>query len=963
MTTPDTMAGRNDAPAQRAPLRLRVFLASPGDVGDERALARQVLEHLAYDPLLRGKVIFEVVAWDQPGGEVPMLATMTPQAAIAAGLPKPSVCDIVVAVFWSRMGTPLPDEYRKPDGTRYLSGSEWEYLDALNAAGPTGRPAILVYRRIEEFLLNPDDPAYEEKLTQYRRVKTFFATFRNADGSIKHSCKEYVGPEDFRKALTEHLKAIIAPRLERVVAQTSGCEPQSSQALWPGSPFPGLRAFTPDDAPIFFGRGRETDALVRFLCAPAKRFVAVVGASGSGKSSLVAAGLLPRLQSNAIEGSKDWLLPTVIAGAEERRHWSGLRFTPGEAGENPFPATAFKLAPLLPDTALTPGKVSARLESDPSAIGAYVSDVLGNRPAWAEVLLFVDQFEELFSVVAERHRASFIALIGAAAAAPRVRTVVTMRADFYHRCLELPALAELLRGSTFPLAAPGPGALHEMITRPAARAGLAFDDGLPERVLEDTGTDPGALALLAFALHELYGAKTAQGRLTFTAYKDFGGVKGAISKRAESTFEELPTSGQGLLGAVFRELVEVNEQGVATRRRAKLADAAPSEEARALIDAFTDARLLVADRAPDGGATAEVSHEALLREWPRLADWIRDVAADLRTVRQAEAAAGEWERSGGDPTFLWTHERLVLVDEALAAIGKRRADLAQPVCGFLRPEAERLIEELTRPGTTHYRRAEIGDRFDRIGDPRPGVGLRSDGLPEIVWCDVPAGSVTLEKEPGTFNVKAFLIAKYPITFRQYKAFLDDPDGYRNRSWWKALKKEREPGEQYRPIGNCPADHVSWYDAMAFCRWLDAWLRKRTALPADTQLRLPTEWEWQQAATGGHSRFEYPWGPAWSDARANTWESRLGRTTAVGIYLDGASACAALDMAGNVWEWCLNRRDEPTAVSPAGDAARVLRGGSWVGNRGSCRCAYRNWGDPVNRDVDVGLRVCCAPPIP
>lgn len=234
------------------PLRLRVFLASPGDVSNERSLAREVLGQLPYDPLLRGKVEFEIVAWDQPGAGVPMLATMTPQAAIAAGLPKPSECDIVVVIFWSRMGTPLPDDYeRKPDGTPYLSGTEWECLDAIRAAEAGGRPAVLVYRRTEKCLLDQDDPEYEEKRTQYQRVKSFFAAFRNADGSIRRGCNDYAAPDDFRKQLDQHLRDIVAKGLESLPASA----PVSPLPLWQGSPFPGLRAFTPADAPIFFGRG------------------------------------------------------------------------------------------------------------------------------------------------------------------------------------------------------------------------------------------------------------------------------------------------------------------------------------------------------------------------------------------------------------------------------------------------------------------------------------------------------------------------------------------------------------------------------------------------------------------------------------------------------------------------------------------------------------------------------------
>ena len=163
MATLDSSTFQPTTQTLSAPMRLRVFLASPGDVADERALARQVLERLPYDPLLRGQVVIEAVAWDQPGAGAPMLATMTPQAAIAAGLPKPSQCDIVVVVLWSRMGTPLPAEYRKPDGSAYLSGTEWEYLDALEAAERSGKPEVLVYRRTEDALAEPDDPEFEDK--------------------------------------------------------------------------------------------------------------------------------------------------------------------------------------------------------------------------------------------------------------------------------------------------------------------------------------------------------------------------------------------------------------------------------------------------------------------------------------------------------------------------------------------------------------------------------------------------------------------------------------------------------------------------------------------------------------------------------------------------------------------------------------------------------------------------------
>jgi formylglycine-generating enzyme required for sulfatase activity len=272
----------------------------------------------------------------------------------------------------------------------------------------------------------------------------------------------------------------------------------------------------------------------------------------------------------------------------------------------------------------------------------------------------------------------------------------------------------------------------------------------------------------------------------------------------------------------------------------------------------------------------------------------------------------------------------------------------------VRPEAERLLDELERPEATHFRRAEIGDRLDRIDDPRPGIGLRPDGGPDIVWCGVPGGTVTLEGVEGSFAVEPFAIAKYPFTYRQYRAFLDDPQGYRDERWWKDLQHEETPGEQVRPTGNCPAENVSWYDAMAYCRWLSERL--------GAEIRLPTEWEWQQAATGGQPDYEYPWGTEWIGAYVNTYENRLSRTTAVGVYPRGASAHGVLDLAGNVWEWCLNKYESPRDCDPAGEGPRVVRGGSWHFLRDYARCAYRLNFVPGSRDRFVGSRVVRVSPI-
>ena len=385
---------------------------------------------------------------------------------------------------------------------------------------------MLVYRRKEvpSLPLDLDDAEREEKLRQWRLVRTFFQSFTNADQSQGGGYNDYDTPDSFEKKLSAHLKEIFHQLLtaheEQADALTTStpsatpeAKPLPAPELWRGSPFPGLRAFGLADAPIYFGRGRETDGLIRRL-SEGQRFIAVVGASGSGKSSLVAAGLLPRLAANAIPGSRDWVALRLTPGGQS---------TDEKPGDNPFAALA------------TPDRL----------------------------------------------------------------------------------------------------ALEDMITRPAARAGLVFEEGLPRRILDDTGEEPGALPLLAFSLSELYESGQSGGTLSTDAYEGFGGVQGAISRRAETTFSKLDPQAQAALHDVFRELIEVEETSsgwVATRRRVAHGVLTADPSARRLVEAFCHARLLVSDEDAQRQPLIEVAHEALLSQWTRLRDWI--AATPAKTCRR-----------------------------------------------------------------------------------------------------------------------------------------------------------------------------------------------------------------------------------------------------------------------------------------------------------------------------------------
>ena len=273
-------------------------------------------------------------------------------------------------------------------------------------------------------------------------------------------------------------------------------------------------------------------------------------------------------------------------------------------------------------------------------------------------------------------------------------------------------------------------------------------------------------------------------------------------------------------------------------------------------------------------------------------------------------------------------------------------------------------------------RAEAGQWLARLSDNRPGVGIDPQtGLPNIIWsAEIPAGTYTIgddksdyddEKPRQVIIKRPFRLARYPITNVQYQSFIDAADRD-DREWWVDIpadeQKFSEPGF---PYANHPRETVSWYQALAFCRWLNDKLRRgllqnKALAGGDYELRLPHEYEWEVAARWPNQTVEeriYPWGTEFDAAKANTYEGdRIGQTTSVGIYPAGKNVALELyDLSGNVWEWCLNKYSQPeeTAVD---NSSRVLRGGAWYSSQFNARAAYRFGYDPDNRNNYLGFRV-------
>jgi formylglycine-generating enzyme required for sulfatase activity len=290
-----------------------------------------------------------------------------------------------------------------------------------------------------------------------------------------------------------------------------------------------------------------------------------------------------------------------------------------------------------------------------------------------------------------------------------------------------------------------------------------------------------------------------------------------------------------------------------------------------------------------------------------------------------------------------------------------------------------LLKELENPATSEQRRLRIGDDLALLGDPRPGVGLK-EGVPDILWLPV-AGTnsekVEFETDGGSighFEVTPFYIARYQVTDGQYQAFVTAEDGYNNKMWWHDFPEQYQPqrlNEQRTKFINNPRDSISWYQAVAFGRWMTHRCKglalpnpynptERYVIGENAEIRIPTEWEWQWAAQNGAEKRQYPWGE-WQRGYTDTSESGLGRPIAVGMYPHGAAVCGALDMAGNLWEWCMNKKDTPefTAADTSGDS-RVLRGGSFSYSQNLARSVYRYYYNPYNVFNYYGFRVVFAP---
>jgi WD40 repeat protein len=424
-------------------------------------------------------------------------------------------------------------------------------------------------------------------------------------------------------------------RLESLVRAVQAEAPEATPEALPSiCPYRGLEPFGEEESAFFCGREAFSDRLLQAVLRDP--FVAVVGPSGSGKSSVVHAGLLPLLRRQR---------PPAQA-------WDAVSFTPGE---RPYHRLAAALLPLLePELSEVSRlaeveKLGEMLKAGTVPLEEALRRVLEKSKGTGRLLLVADQFEELFTLTPEAIRRSFAEALLAVTGKVPVTLVLTLRADFYDRALSLSReLSDRLETALVNFGPMRRDELERAITEPARRAQLNFEPGLAKRILDAVGDEPGNLPLLEFALTELWNRRSER-QLTHAGYSDSGEVEGAIARRAETEFERLTSEQREVARRVFIGLVRVSlsEEGSRdTRKRTPLVNL--DEPARRVVDrlAGSEARLLVTSRDEKGEGVVEVTHEALIGNWQRLQGWLKEDREFLLWRERLQVYLAEFERNG-----------------------------------------------------------------------------------------------------------------------------------------------------------------------------------------------------------------------------------------------------------------------------------------------------------------------------
>ena len=582
--------------------------------------------------------------------------------------------------FATRLAEALRERGFQPwiDHEGIRGGARWstsiqEGLDACRALVLVLSPAAMDSSNVEDewqYALDEGTPIVPVRIEptkvhfQLKRIQHVDFHERDFEGAVREL------ERSLREAVAE----------ERT---TEGQEGEPADETTPAPcPYRGLHAFREEDAPFFFGREVFAERLVETLAT--KPMVGVIGPSGSGKSSVVFAGMLPRLREAGLAGS-GLVDATHAEPGADRRPWTVLHMRPGA---EPFHALAAVLVPLLEgadsrtDRLIATRKMTDALADGTLDVGHVLGDVRRDHPELGPLLFIVDQFEELYTLcpdIAVQRRFQdllFETAFGANGAGP-VRLALTLRADFMGHATAYRPFSDAIQDHNVILGPMNAEELTRVIARPAELQGRTFEPGLVERIRRDVGEEAGSLPLLEFALTKLWEGQVA-GTLTHASYEALGQVEGAVARHADAVYEGLEEDDRALARKVIVQMVRPGEGTEDTRRIARREEL--GDEGWGLVRQLADARLVVTNRDEEGRETAEVVHEALIRTWGRLKEWMAEDRRFRTWQERLRFAIRQWEEAGRDEGALL---RGVPLAEAEAWAKERGAELTGEEASFV----------------------------------------------------------------------------------------------------------------------------------------------------------------------------------------------------------------------------------------------------------------------------------------
>lgn len=605
---------------------LRIFISSPSDLEVERQIALQVIRRL--ESKYQNHLILKPVLWERE----PLLASGHFQDAL-----DPSTADIMMCMLWSRLGSPLPENFTGVDGRSGLTGSEWEFEYGLKAFEKSGSPELLVYRKTTDVQIKLDDKASAEKaIEQKLAVEQFFQThFHNqdTDNTFKRAYFPFDATYEFEQLLETHL----APLLEKHLNQDA--ETGINTPTWfEGSPFLGLSAFHEKHHAIFFGRTKALGELMtqyKRQVLQQKGFVMVTGMSGCGKSSLVNAGILPLIRTPRVISYEVGYIEVIHTRPQQFQHALGPL--------TGLCATLINHVPAFANLGVDAETLCEQITQSPKSLKATINQICQSlasaqslhEKVEAKIQIVIDQAEEVFTTKAFsiKQQQAFWLGISTLIDTGFVWCLGSMRSDFVGQG-QGSELYELMRGDgDYKLQPPSISEYQQIIEKPAKAAGLTFEvnnDGtsLATVIREDSEAQPGALPLVEFCLDELFriteATEDAQLLLTFHAYNEvLGGLAGSITQRAESVVVNLKQQGIDVkqhLPTLFNALVQVNpdnQHEAATARNIHADFFADNQAIQPIIEALIKSRLItVSDK------KLRIAHETLIHNWQRIQQWL-----------------------------------------------------------------------------------------------------------------------------------------------------------------------------------------------------------------------------------------------------------------------------------------------------------------------------------------------------